>query len=330
MKKIIVSLLSLSSTAFSIAQVPLNSVVESFTNTQCSICASRNPGFHSNVVAHPSITLLTVNPSAPYAGCILSKQNKVDNDNRTSWYGIYGSTPRLTINGNVISASANYSDPALFSAYIGLTTPFSMRIEQSNYGKDSIKAKVIIKKVVATTSDVRLFIGLVEDTIFVNGGNGELRHYNVLRKSLTGASPLFISMAMPLGDSVIVEMTGTAATFWDMNRMFAMAILHENSTNKVVQSAKTSPMKTASIANVAKTLDFNFSPNPATNTLKINTASQEKISYQLYNMLGLSLVDNSFTNTTSINVANLPNGFYVLKLMSENGATAQQKILVQH
>ena len=178
--------------------------------------------------------------------------------------------------------------------------------------------------------DVRLFIGLVEDTIFVNGGNGELRHYNVLRKSLTGASPLFISMAMPLGDSVIVEMTGTAATFWDMNRMFAMAILHENSTNKVVQSAKTSPMKTASIANVAKTLDFNFSPNPATNTLKINTASQEKISYQLYNMLGLSLVQNSFTNSTTINVANLPNGFYILKLLSENGAAAQQKILVQH
>lgn len=330
MKKIIVSLLSLSSTIFSIAQVPLNSVVESFTNTQCSICASRNPGFHSNVVAHPSITLLTINPSSPYAGCILSKQNKVDNDDRTSWYGIYGSTPRLTINGNVIAASANYSDPALFSAYIGLTTPFSMRVEQSNYGKDSIKAKVIIKKVVATTSDVRLFIGLVEDTIFVNGGNGELRHYNVLRKSLTGATPLFISMAMPLGDSVIVERTGTAASFWDINRMFAMAILHENSTNKIVQSAKTSPMKTASISNVAKTLDFNFSPNPATHTLKINTPSQEKISYQLYNMLGLSLVQNSFTNSTTINVANWPNGFYILKLVSENGAAAQQKILVQH
>lgn len=329
MKKIILSIL-LFANAASIAQVPLNSVVESFTNTQCSICASRNPGFHSNVVAHPSITLLTINPSSPYAGCILSKQNKVDNDDRTSWYGIYGSTPRLTINGNVIAASANYSDPALFSAYIGLTTPFSMRVEQSNYGKDSIKAKVIIKKVVATTSDVRLFIGLVEDTIFVNGGNGELRHYNVLRKSLTGATPLFISMALPLGDSVIVERTGTAATFWDMNRMFVMAILHENSTNKIVQSAKTSPMKTASIANVAKALDFNYSPNPAINTLKINTASQEKISYQLYNMVGLSLVQNSFTNSTTINVANLPNGFYVLKLLSETGAAAQQKILVQH
>lgn len=331
MKKIIVSLLSLSSTAFSIAQVPLNSVVESFTNTQCSACASRNPGFHSNVVAHPSITLLTVNPSAPYAGCILSKQNKVDNDDRTKFYSIFGGTPRIVVNGDVVSASTSYSAASVLSPYVGLMSPIELKIMQTNYGMDSIKAKVIIKKVAATASDARLFIGLVEDTIFVNGGNGELRHYNVLRKSLTGAIPESVSLAMlPIGDSVTMEMTGTAASFWDMKRMFAMAILHENSTNKIVQSAKTSPMKTASIANVANTLEFDYSPNPATNTLKITAASQESITYQLYNMLGLSVVQNSFTSNTSINVANLPSGFYILKLLSENGAAAQQKILVQH
>jgi hypothetical protein len=331
MKKIISSLFLSSSMMASFAQVPLNSVVESFTNTQCSACASRNPGFHSNVVAHPSITLLTINPSAPYAGCILSKQNKVDNDDRTKFYSIFGGTPRIVVNGDVVSGSTSYSAASVLSPYVGLMSPIELKIMQTNYGSDSIKAKVVIKKVAATASDARLFIGLVEDTIFVNGGNGETKHYNVLRKSLTGATPQSVSLAMmPIGDSVTIEMTGIAAAFWDMNRMFAMTILHENSTIKIVQSAKTSPMKTASIANVTKALDFNYSPNPAMNTLKINTASQEKISYQLYNFVGLSLVQNSFTNSTTINVANLPNGFYVLKLLSETGATAQQKILVQH
>ncbi|HTN16524.1 MAG TPA: hypothetical protein VL092_02510, partial [Chitinophagaceae bacterium] len=76
------------------AQVPLNSVVTHFTNTKCSVCASRNPGFHKNTAAHAEVTLLSVHPSSPYAACVLSKQNTVDNDALTKKWGVYGATPR--------------------------------------------------------------------------------------------------------------------------------------------------------------------------------------------------------------------------------------------
>lgn len=330
MKKIIAPFFLSAIATMSIAQVPLNSVVESFTNTQCSACASRNPGFHSNVVAHPSITLLTVNPSAPYAGCILSKQNKVDNDDRTKFYSIFGGTPRIVVNGDVVPGSTSYSATSVLSPYVGLMSPIELKIMHTNYGSDSIKAKVIIKKVAATASDARLFIGLVEDTIFVNGGNGETKHYNVLRKSLTGATPQSVSLGMmPIGDSVTMEMTGTAATFWDMNRMFAIAILHEDATNKIVQSAVSMPLKTAGIENQSKVPQFSIAPNPAINHLNVSVESEEMVSYKMINMLGVTMMQGTTKSSTTLNVSELPNAYYLLQLTTNEGRMMQQKVLLQ-
>lgn len=311
------------------AQVPLNSVVEHFTNTKCSICASRNPGFQTNLIAHPQVTQLSVHPSAPYSACVLSVQNKKDNDDRTNLYGVYGSTPRLVINGNVISASADYSSASLFSPYIGLTTPVSMRVEQENYGKDSIKAKVFIKKHSATSGDARLFIGLAEDTVFVNGGNGETRHYNVLRKSLTGNIPTSVSLAFPVGDSVLIEMTGKTNSFWDINRMFVVALLHENTTLKLLQSARTTPLKSTGIHSLNEVIEFNISPNPVRDVLSIIPIGSEYLNYVLYDLFGTVLSAGIINGRTNIDMSYLPDAFYLLQLTNKEGKKAQQKVLLQ-
>jgi hypothetical protein len=36
------------------AQVTKKIIVEHFTNTKCSVCASRNPGFHTNLNVNPA------------------------------------------------------------------------------------------------------------------------------------------------------------------------------------------------------------------------------------------------------------------------------------
>jgi hypothetical protein len=57
------------------AQVAKKTIVEHFTNTKCSICASRNPGFHTNLNANPAIQSISIHPSSPYSTCFLSQQN---------------------------------------------------------------------------------------------------------------------------------------------------------------------------------------------------------------------------------------------------------------
>ncbi len=177
------------------AQVPLQSVVEHFTNTKCGICTNRNPGFYSNLNSTSGVLHLSIHPSAPYATCALSQQNTVDNNAHTNYYGVYGSTPRLVINGDVISTSANYSASSLFTPYLGLTSSFSLKSSQTLVGTDSVRSTIVIKKAAAsTTTTASLFIDLAEDTVFFNGGNGEVTHYNVLRKSPSTASGITVTL----------------------------------------------------------------------------------------------------------------------------------------
>ena len=49
MKKLLTTLLFFSFVWNAEAQVPKKVIVEHFTNTLCSVCASRNPGFYSNL-----------------------------------------------------------------------------------------------------------------------------------------------------------------------------------------------------------------------------------------------------------------------------------------
>ena len=126
----LIGIATLTSIQLVFSQVPKKVVVEHFTNTNCSICASRNPGFYTNLHNQTGILHLAVHPSSPYPNCLLYQQNGTANDARTNYYGIYGSTPRLVINGNVISGGTNYSSSSIFTPYLGLTSPASIRIIQ--------------------------------------------------------------------------------------------------------------------------------------------------------------------------------------------------------
>ena len=178
MKKNITSLAIaiLIATQIAFTQVPKKTIVEHFTNTKCSICASRNPGFYNNLNGQTDVLHLAIHPSSPYSGCLLYNQNATANDARTNYYGIYGTTPRLVINGNVIPASANYSSSSIFTPYLGLTSPASIRIVQEKFSTDSIRATVIIKtEAVNSLGALSLFVALAEDTVFYTGSNGDSR-----------------------------------------------------------------------------------------------------------------------------------------------------------
>ena len=161
------------------AQVPKKVIVEHFTNTKCSVCASRNPGFYTNLNAQSGVIHLAIHPSSPYAACVLSMHNPVENDGRTNYYSIYGGTPRLVIQGTVISSSADYSMSSIFAPYLGQMSPAEITIRQTKFGVDSIRSTIIIKTVAShSLTNLKLFVALAEDTVFYTGTNGEPKHFN--------------------------------------------------------------------------------------------------------------------------------------------------------
>ena len=78
------------------AQVPRKILVEHFTNTLCSFCASRNPGFYSNLNNQSDVIHLSIHSGTPYTQCLLYQQNASPSDARRFYYGITG-TPALAI-----------------------------------------------------------------------------------------------------------------------------------------------------------------------------------------------------------------------------------------
>lgn len=317
------------------AQVPLKTVVEHFTNTNCSVCASRNPGFYTNLNGFPAVNYLSVHPSSPYASCLLSQQNTVGNDARTNFYNIYGGTPRLVINGAVISAATNYGNSTLFSSTAALTSDYSITIYSATYF-DSITNTVVIKKHSNTMapSNVTLFLGAIEDTITYTGGNGEPKHYNALRKTILNNTA--VTLPANIGDSVSFTGLVLKNAVWNWDRMKVIAILADGNKS-VLQSQIQIPTigivtplsiqdSENSDSDYSTTNSIEIYPNPTQGNFYIKSAFEKDITAELVSVLGVSkTITIKSKQLTEIN--DLPKGIYFLKSNRHNGFS--RKVIVQ-
>lgn len=303
------------------AQVPKKTIVEHFTNSKCSICASRNPGLNTNLNANPQVERISIHPSAPYSTCFLSQQNTIDNDARTNYYNIYGSTPKLLINGTLISTSQNYADAAIFTPFIS-STNFSIQIKQFAIGNDSLRSEITIKRVAMGTpnGNASLFAALVEDTVFGNGGNGENLHFNVMRKSLFLPQGESISLPVNIGDSLVLNKTSVFNSLWNHNRMRTVAILQDELSKQLIQSELSS---TEQIVTAATLLDKDINniimvyPNPANRYVTVKLPGMNSYTVEIYNPLGKLILSSNFNEQKNIDISNLSNGVYLLRAYNE-------------
>lgn len=319
-QKITALLLALTSifvAEYSTAQpVPKKVVVEHYTNTYCSVCASRNPGFYGNLWSFPEVLHIAYHPSAPYAACPLSQHNVAENNARTNYYGIFGGTPRLVIQGSVLPASADYSSPTIFTSVMGETTPFSMYVTLTGVGTDSIKATVVIKKEdTSPLLSLMLYGALTEDTLFFTAANGEPRSYDVFRKSLWGTTSLNVTAPAAIGDSVVVEQTVSIHSDWVPGRMSATVMLQDASKN-MLQAARSAKLSgTAGTVNMSRKGLPELFPNPARDFFTIGKSDSYPIQLQLYSVAGKMLISDLVqTSGERIDVSALPEGAYIVKL----------------
>jgi len=343
MKKINIYILSsfllFSITAFS--QAPKKIIVEHFTNSNCGSCGSRNPGFYSNLSNQPGVLHLAVHPSSPYASCLLYQQNATENDARTNYYGIYGGTPRLVINGAVIPAGANYSSSSIFTPYQSQTTPANIRIVQEKLGSDSIHSTIIIKTEAShSLGGLSLFVALAEDTVFHTGTNGETRHYDVFRKSLTETSGIAVTLPAIVGDSISFSFSSASNSIWNFSRIYTLAILQETLSKNLVQVEAVSASDGTIILGIneefASELLVNVFPNPVSNLVSINLTLSESsnLFIDLIDISGkqVAIISNEKQYglvTKQLSTSTLSEGNYFVRIQV-NGKTAMQKIMVKH
>ena len=315
------------------AQVAKKVVVEHFTNTRCSSCASRNPGFYSNLNSQSGVIHLAVHPSAPYANCVLSLHNPSGNDGRTNYYGIFGGTPRLVVQGVVVSGGANYSSASIFSPYLGQTSPASIKIYQFKYGNDSIRSRIVIKtEATHSQGNLSLFVALAEDTVNYTGSNGEPVHYDVFRKSLTASSGISVALPANVGDSVVYTMSSSTNAAWNFSRIFTLAILQDATTKAVLQSENIAITTTNISTEIKNETSNNFNVNVyfSESNIKIcQNKNLENLNFLLYDASGRILLSKFIeTNFENVNVSSLSPGIYFYRIKSTKGSGKSGKLFI--
>ncbi|MCB0642466.1 MAG: Omp28-related outer membrane protein [Phaeodactylibacter sp.] len=255
------------------AQVAKTVIVEHFTNSKCSICANKNPGFYNNLNGQPDILHLAIHPSSPYSDCIFNQHNPVENDARTYFYNVYGSTPRLVIQGSVIPSTTSYSDPALWTPFLGAMSPVSIQVEQSKQS-NLIQGRVTLQVEEAQTlGDLRLFVALAEDTVFYNAPNGEDLHFDVFRKALSEVGGDDITLPQNVGETATFEFEIIPDPMWDLDRMFMVVILQGATDKTVIQAAASTPDQNDVIlgtTSVPQLENVQISPNSVQQELSIS------------------------------------------------------------
>jgi hypothetical protein len=314
MKNVFTSLLLFFAVSI-IAQVPKNVVVEHFTNSRCSTCASRNPGFFTNLNNQPNVIHLAIHPSSPYSNCIFSQHNPIENDARTNYYGIFGGTPRIVVQGAAIPAATNYGTASIFTSQAGQMSPFTVRTDLTVSGGQVTVSVVVKTEATHNFTDLKLFAAIAEDTIFYNAPNGENEHFNVFRKSVFETNGKTIQPSMTVGDSVVFTQTLTFDNTWNMNRLESIAILQEVGNKAVVQAATSRNQIFTATENI---LAAPFKIYTAQNQLYFQADNAENYQIQLFDLQGKMLRQFNSNGNDVWAFEQLKTGVYLVRVQAEN------------
>lgn len=313
------------------AQVAKKVVVEHFTNTRCGICTFKNPQLFENLDNHPEVLHLSTHPGSPYGNCVLFQHNTVENDARTNFYGVYGSTPRIVIQGEVKSTGTNFADPELLTPYEDEMTPASISIQQSKTD-EMLEAFITVQtEAEHNLGDLRLYVVAAEDTLFYSSPNGEDIHFNVFRKNLSDETGFELTLPQDITGEVTFSVSTEMHEDWVAERMFVMAILQDATTNEVIQAEKVPASMNGMISgtsDIPELENVSVFPNPATDILVVELEDAAMTTGRIFDLSGKLMMENKFQNQVTFNVENLLSGAYLLELENENGKSIQ-KVIVQ-
>ncbi|MBL0309941.1 MAG: T9SS type A sorting domain-containing protein [Bacteroidetes bacterium] len=269
----------------------------------------------------------------PYVNCIFSKQNKSENDARTNFYGIFGSTPRAVVQGKVIPPINPLVPMAAYDSTLNQSAPFELNLSMTSVnGSDSILTKaVIIQTDAHGYTTLNLFAVITEDTIFYNAPNGENVHYDVFHRQLFPGNGLSFTVPQNIGDSVVITSTFLPDPLWNRNRINVIGMIQTMPSKYIVQSAIqhsiTEPVISTSIGEVGTKELFRFFPNPANREIYFQNSEEKNI--EIYNTAG-QLVKGYTEVQRTLNVEALPEGVYFLRIFSDKSTVESRKLSVIH
>ena len=325
MKQRIFTLLIVLMAFYAQSQTTRKVVVEHFTNTRCSICSIKNPALFTLLDDNPDVIHLSIHPSSPYSNCLFSQHNPSENDARTQFYGIYGSTPRVVVAGTVIPSQSPMLNQEQLDEQVDAMSDYSIQVNQFYGSNETIEVKVKIERLSGVPSDDdMIYVVLAEKEVNYNAPNGEDLHHDVFRMELENMDlPM-----MEIGEVLEYTYSYTAHSDWVIDEVFTLAIIQNSSNKKVLQAEESELVSGITGINFSQTEELSHLvyPNPFTQEINIQSEQDYK-SIIIYNLFGQKVLES--TSSTIIDASELRKGIYLLELVDENGQSYSTKIQKQ-
>ena len=307
-----------------LAQVSQTVIVEHFTNTRCSTCANRNPALFNLLDGYPDVLHIAYHPSSPYSSCVFHQHNPVENDGRTNYYSIYGATPRVVMQGEVVPFGSQLLTMEQLESQLGMLSDYSIEITQNQTKADEVEVKIMVENVSGTAgSKIQLYAAVVEKTVNYAAPNGENVHHDVFRSVLLSQE---ITVPAMSETSTFTE-SYTLDEEWIAEEMMVVLMLQDNASKAILQSGASDLLGNPSSIGESNILDglVIAYPNPVIDVLSFDPAAQQYFSEaQLFNMHGQLIRTTRLT--TSMNRSDLPQGQYILMLRDERNVIEAVKI----
>jgi hypothetical protein len=230
---------------------------------------------------------------------------------------VYGSTPRLVINGVALNSSTNYSSSTIFDAYKSLTSDFSITVK-GKYVGDSVEVETIVKAVANNNlGNANLFVALANARVNYSAGNGEQLHHNVFRKSIYNTSGLAVTLPTNAGDSLVLISKVKKDAIWGTNDLFALAILNNASSKAVIQAEQSATISLANGLEVISAASFKVFPNPVQDFLQFENEQYQWQQFKVYTLQGSLVYSGKLDSQVGISVSGLNQGIYLLELSND-------------
>jgi hypothetical protein len=235
MKKLITLVLLFIQISFVMGQAPKYVLLEHFTNTNCGVCGSVNPAFYQriDINATTKVHHMSIHSSIPYEDCAFYQANKTEQDNRATFYGLFG-TPRVSINGANPTGASNISATTIDNNFCSSCSPLEVKVTETSGTNRT--TSVQLKSIGAPPSGThRVYAALVEKKVEYQGRNSESVHKNVFRRFLTASNG--DAVALPTqGNSVDLDFNYTLNATWAASEVYAIVWVQTDVTNDVVNS----------------------------------------------------------------------------------------------
>ncbi len=304
-------------------------LLEHLTNSECSICASRNPALFSLIENYPDdVHHMAIHPSVPYPSCVFYNANQADNNARKDYYNIFG-TPQLFMLGTKANSGSTLLSEADLQAQLGQTSPLQILVDETT-GNDTRDVTVTVNSLeTAPTGDLRLFVAVLEKEINQTTGNGESVHHNVLRDFISENTGDPVTPSAP-GGSVTFNYNYSIDANWNADEIYVLAFVQIFDTKEVINSGSSlDPVIPSSVKNNNfNELGLTLMPNPAKDKVNIqfNEEVSGKTTVTIFNLLGQQVFFKEVINTQIELNLNLNKGIYLVQV--ENGAKKSIKKLM--